>query len=343
MSAALQKLIVQSLKYLPNGLRNKMAGDPVVLGGRTIDPILQIIWNQAKTNPGIETLPVDQARQGMQLGQDLLDGKPMHLRRIESSVIPTDHGDLDCRIYYPEGVEDTPPLMLWFHQGGFVIGDLDTGHTFCSMIANIAKIIVVNVAYRMGPEHRFPAAADDALAAYQWACSNAGDLGADPQRIAIGGDSAGGNLTAMLTHEVRKKDLQTPALQLMVYPWVAAREKTESYETYNDAYPLNSGLIDWFGDLYLNNDSDRNDPRLNPFFEDDFSNLPPAIVATAGFDPLVDEGEAYARKLEDAGIKTFFKCYDHLTHSFTMMRGAIPAAKAANMELAQKVKEFLAR
>jgi acetyl esterase/lipase len=231
--------------------------------------------------------------------------------------------------------------MLYFHQGGNVIGDLDTCEAFCSLIAERARCYVLSVDYRLAPEHKFPAAADDAIAAYRWAREHAKELGADPGRLAVGGDSAGGGLSAVVTHALKKAGEPQPLLQLLIYPWVTAASKFPSYETYGDAFPLNAAMMDWFANYYFNGEAERSDTRASPLREEDFGDLAPAQIITAGFDPLCDEGEAYAEKLRQGGTPVAFRCEEHLTHSFTSMMGTVPAARRALEQIADDVAKAL--
>jgi acetyl esterase/lipase len=219
-----------------------------------------------------------------------------------------------------------------------VIGDLETCHAFCGILARIARTAVLSVDYRLAPDHRFPAGLDDVLAAFRWGRENAARFGAAPGAAAIGGDSMGGNFSAIVAQEMKRLGEAQPALQLLIYPAVDVASETPSMTTYADAYPLSRSIMDWFMGHYMGPDANPADPRLSPDKTADLSGLAPAVVITAGFDPLVDQGEAYAKRLIAAGVPTTYRCYDSLAHGFTAFTGAVPAADAACREVARLVR-----
>jgi acetyl esterase/lipase len=235
-------------------------------------------------------------------------------------------------------------VLVYAHMGGGVIGDLETAHVFCTVLAKLARCPVLSVDYRLAPENRFPAGFEDVLAAYRWARDNAVLVfGAPPGHAAIGGDSMGGAFAAALCQELKRLGEPQPALQLLIYPAVDLASESASMTTYADAYPLSRALMDWFVGHYLGPNDDPADPRLSPIRAADLAGLAPAVIATAGFDPLVDQGEAYARRLQAAGVPLTYRCYDALAHGFTAMAGAVPLADAACREIAGLVRETLER
>jgi acetyl esterase/lipase len=209
------------------------------------------------------------------------------------------------------------------------------------MLAKAMRGPVLSVDYRLAPEHRFPAGLDDVMAAYRWARDHAARFGAPPDRAAIGGDSIGGEFAAVICQELRRLGEPQPALQLLLYPAVDAASETPSMTDYADAYPLSREIIAWFVGHYVGPDADLADPRLSPARTLDFSGLAPALIATAGFDPLVDQGEAYARRLLAAGGAVTYRCYDSLVHGFAAYTGAVPAADAACREIAGLAREMI--
>ena len=223
-----------------------------------------------------------------------------------------------------------------------MIGDLETCDAFCSILAKDARCAVLSVDYRLAPEHRFPAGLEDVLAAYRWGRDNAARFGAPAGTAAIGGDSMGGNFAAVIAQELRRAGEAQPALQLLIYPAVDVASETQSMTTYADAYPLSRATMDWFMGHYMPTDASPTDVRLSPIKETDLSGLAPAVVVTAGFDPLVDQGEAYAKRLRDAGAPVAYRCYDSLAHGFTAFTGAVPCADVACREIAGLVREGLA-
>ncbi len=334
----LQKFIVRTLLKLPDGILVKMSGGkPLAIDGRILDARAQLLAVQGARQPSITTLDPVTARSATSEGLSLLDGAPRSGVEVQPLEVPGPGGPLDARLYLPAGSTGPLPGLVFFHFGGCVIGDLDTCHTFCSMISDIAGIAVLNVAYRLAPEHRFPAQVHDAVAAYKWAQGNAEDLRMIPGRIGVGGDSAGGYLSAVVAQEAKREGFEAPALQLLIYPVTDWSWKGGSMESCGDVYPLTADIMEWFGAHYLNTASEKDDVRVSPMKEADLSGLAPAIIVTAGFDPLRDQGAAYAEKLKAAGISVAYSCEDSLPHAFTAMTGVIPAANAACERIARDI------
>jgi acetyl esterase/lipase len=229
--------------------------------------------------------------------------------------------------------------MIFAHMGGGVIGDLQTCHAFCGILAKDTRGPVLSVDYRLAPEHRFPAGLEDVLAAYRYGRDNAERFGAPPGRAAIGGDSMGGAFAAAVCQELKRTGEPQPVLQLLVYPWVDIACESASMTTYGEAFPLDRATLDWFAGHYMGPGDNPADPRLSPLRAENFAGLAPAVVVTAGFDPLLDQGEAYARRLREAHVPTVYRCYDSLAHAFTAFTGAVPAADTACREVAGLVRE----
>ncbi|MDE0884037.1 MAG: alpha/beta hydrolase [Myxococcota bacterium] len=251
--------------------------------------------------------------------------------RVENRTIPGPEGEIPVRIYAPAPAEEEPglPVLLYFHGGGFVIGSIDTHDGTCRELARGAHCMVVSVDYRLAPEHPFPAAPEDCYAATVWVAQNAAEIGADPQRIAVGGDSAGGNLAAAVTLMCRDRQGPTLCHQLLVYPVTDYAFETDSYRENADGYMLTLPIMEWFWNHYLADPAQGGDELASPLRAAVLAGLPPATVLTAEFDPLRDEGEAYARRLESAGIKTRLTRYDGVFHGFFGMGAAIDKANLA--------------
>ena len=343
LQQAAQSFIARQLLKLPDSVLIRLSGgQPVTVRGRVLDPRIQFIAALAARQDPMAGLPPDQMRVVASETMAMLEGPMRPLAKIQHRKIPGPEIEIPVRIYTPEGAEKSGnPALVYFHQGGCVIGNPDWCETFCSMLADTAKAVVVSVDYRLAPEHKFPAAHDDAVAAYEWVVANADELGIDPVRVAVGGDSAGGNLSAGITLAMKDKGGQMPCFQLLIYPWVTVADKFPSHVDFGDSFPLNSELIEFFTINYVPEGTDPNDPRLSPLSAPDHSGLPPALIATAGFDPICDEGEAYAKKLEAAGVPVAYRCYEHLSHSYTAMSGTVPAAKLVLEQLATEVKAAL--
>jgi len=339
-SPATRRMVVRKLLSLPTPMLRLMSGGGVVYqGGRTLDPRLQYLAAQARGAPAMTTLSPEEARRANTAGVAMMTGDVEPGVRFEPLAIPGPAGEIPARLYIPPAQDPKAPLMVFAHMGGGVIGDLDTCHAFCSILAETGRGPVISVDYRLAPEHRFPAGLEDVLAAWRWARDNAERFGAPAGQAAIGGDSMGGNFAAIACQELKRKGEDQPALQLLVYPCVDVACESASMTTYAEAFPLSRALMDWFMGHYMGPGDSPADPRLSPLRAEDVSGLAPAVVVTAGFDPLLDQGEAYARRLKEAGVPTVYRCYDSLAHGFTAFTGAVPCADVACREVAGLVRE----
>lgn len=334
--ATLAKLILK----LPEGWLVKMAGGkPVELGGRTLDPHFQFLAHGAAKQPPMSSLSARDGRAASAAGLAMFAAPAEPGVTWSDFTIPAEQPkrDIPVRLYTPADQDGTAPMMAFFHFGGGVIGDLETCHAFCSMIAKMARCPVLSVDYRLAPEHKWPAGLNDCQAAYEWALANAEAHGAPAGQAAIGGDSMGGNFAAIIAQHTRREGMPPPVLQLLIYPAVDISEHTGSHATYGESYPLSTETMEWFMGHYVPEGTDPADLRLSPAQEMNLEGLAPAIVVTAGFDPLVDEGEAYAKRLDAAGVETLYRCYDRLAHGFTAFTGVSPAADTACREIAEMV------
>lgn len=254
--------------------------------------------------------------------------------------VPGADGPLRARHYTPSGRSGPRPLLVFFHGGGFVVGDLETHDAPCRLLCHHADVHVLSIEYRLAPEHPFPAAVNDTLAAFRWARDNAASLGADPAGVGVGGDSAGGNLAAVVA-QVTASEGGGPAFQLLIYPVADRGTVHPSHELFADGFFLTRADMDWFDPLYIPPDVENvTDPRLAPLRATSLSGLCPAIVITAGFDPLRDEGEAYAAALEAAGVRTAFRRFDGFIHGFINVSTVSPAALAAVVEIASELEKL---
>jgi acetyl esterase len=267
----------------------------------------------------------------------LIAGVVENVQGIEHTLIPTVEGQLLARIYRPSNKPDLP-VILYFHGGGFVIANLNSYDASCRSLCNAADAIVVSVAYRQAPEHQFPAAHDDAFDAYEWLLENAYSIGGDVNRIAVAGESAGGNLATSVCIQAKAKGLPQPVHQLLVYPVVDNRMDTPSYIENVDAKPLNRDMLKWFFKHYIG-DREIPDSRATPLKRDDLRGLAPATVLTAEIDPLCSEGESYAEKLRSFGVPVFQKRYEKVTHEFFGMGAVVAEAKEAVQDAAKQLRD----
>ena len=250
------------------------------------------------------------------------------VQTVREIQIPGPNGDIRSLVITPNTPDTGPlPVLIYYHGGGWVIGSPETHEREARYYADKAQCIVVVPDYRLAPEHVFPAAPQDCYAVLQWVAASAAELGADPDRIALAGDSAGGNLTAVVSQMAR--DLNGPAitLQLLIYPATRMGATTQSYQDFNEGYFLTGKAMDWFFNHYLNTPGDWDDPMASPLLTANLAGLPPAYIMTAGFDPLRDEGKAYADKLAAAGVTVEYVCYEHQIHGFVSMAGALDEGK----------------
>ncbi|MCH9688590.1 MAG: alpha/beta hydrolase [Deltaproteobacteria bacterium] len=267
----------------------------------------------------------------------IFEDPPVALARVEDGLVPSASGHVPVRVYRPRVSDARLPVLVYYHGGGGVIGSIETHDGLCRLLAKAIDCVVVSVEYRLGPEHPFPAAPEDAFLAYRWAVRHADDFGGDSKRVAVGGDSMGGNLAAVVSQLARDAGRGTPCGQLLLYPSTDRAAKTDSFTLFAEGFLLTAPLMGWFAELYLGG-ADPHDPRISPLRHPDLSGLPPAVVVTAGFDPLRDEGRAYAERLEAAGVPTRYRCHEGLIHGFVQMTGAVPAARRAVLAAAGELR-----
>ncbi len=263
------------------------------------------------------------------------------MAKVEDRSIPGPGPDIPVRIYTPEGSGPFPGLV-WFHGGGWVVGNLDTADGNARHMAAGAGCVVVSVGYRLAPEDKFPAAADDSYAATRWTADNAASIGVDPERIAVGGDSAGGNLAAVVSLMTRDRGGPPLVFQLLVYPATERNFETESCRENANGYLLTTDSMKWFWDHYLGSEEDAANPYAAPMVADDLTGLPPALTVTAEFDPLRDEGEAYGRRLQAAGVPATNSRYDGMIHGFFSMSGVVDKGREAVLEASTALKAAFA-
>lgn len=333
--AAARRASVTAVLRLPEPVKRRLAGPPVRVDGLELDLDTQLVLRLRRIarEPVVEDLPVARGRAVLRAQAVLAGGdQPIGATR------PCRVADLPGRLYVPSGRlvrdgGDGDPLLVFFHGGGWLYGDLDSHDPLCRFLAERAGVRVLSVAYRLAPEHPFPAAYDDALAALEWVSANAGWLGADARRIAVGGDSAGGNLAAAVAIEAARREIPL-AFQLLIYPATDMTRGSASHRLFGQGFYLTTEFMDGVAAHYLPVEEQRTDPSASPLFADVPEGLAPAYVATAGFDPLRDEGEAYAAKLADAGVPVRVRRFDGLIHGFANWVALGASNTAAVAELA---------
>ena len=300
---------------------------------------------QERGVPAMHTLTPDGSRRLYRERRHLVQPDPPEVAQVQSLQATGAHGAIALRLYRPltsgRAAASKLPVLIYFHGGGWVIGDLDTHDTLCRELANGAGIAVVSVDYRMGPEHRFPAAVDDSIAATRWVHAHAGELGLDAQRIAVGGDSAGGNLAAVVSLALRDSGGVPLAYQLLIYPSTDMRRVAPSHQRNGQGYLLTADTIAYFQGHYLADPAHELDARASPLLHPDLRNLPPALVLTAGYDPLRDEGIDYAQRLSLAGNRATHIGFERQIHGFILMGRVIDEANDAVAICAAQLRRAL--
>ena len=316
-----------------------------------VDPATGAFLEAMRASGGkpLYELPIEEVRANIRGASAQLAPPPADVARIEDRRIPAAGGDFVVRIYTPRGSAPRP-IVMYFHGGGWAAGDLDTHDSSARYYAANADAVVVSVGYRQPPEHKFPVAVDDSFAAVEWAVAHAGEIGGDPARLAVAGDSAGGNLATVVCQLAKQRGAPRIAYQVLIYPAVDLRGVAEAPEypsrlQFGDGdYFLSRRDMEWFRSLYLTDiGRESEDPRVSPIAAPDLSGLPPALVVTAGCDVLRDEGKAYADRLSAAGVPVEYRCFAGTIHAFLSFAGAIPLGLEALSFVASRLKAGLAR
>ena len=309
-----------------------------------LDPQAQALMQLMvdKGVPPVNTLSPAEARESYRSRRTFTQPDALEVFKVENTHFNQNAVDVPVRIYHPASSQTQAqlPALVYIHGGGWTIGDLDTHDVLCRSLCLQADVVVISVDYRMGPEHKFPAAFDDCVAAFQWTVQNANRLGIDAKRIAMGGDSAGGNLTAAACLQLRDHPVQ-PAFQLLIYPATIMWQDTPSYHANGQGYMLTKDSIAYYTENYLRDRNDAKDWRASPQWADSHAGLPPAFVMTAGYDPLRDEGLMYADALSKAGVSTQYVCFERQIHGFITMGRVMQEANTAVSMCAQVLRTQL--
>ncbi|PRY46151.1 alpha/beta hydrolase [Umezawaea tangerina] len=307
---------------LPAPVRRLITGKPVVLDGQRLHPDAQLLLRlQQLAGQDWDTASPAHNRAALAQSSALVCGPVVEGVGVRPVRIPRDGGEIAGRVYEPVGLAPDSALLVFYHGGGWVSGDLDSHDNLCRFLALEAGVRVLAVDYRLAPEHPFPAAVDDVMVAFEWAVEHAADLRIDPARIALGGDSAGGNLAAVTALRAARAGGPKPVFLLLLYPAVDASSKRRSRELFGNGFFLTDAKMDWFRDHYAPEEASWVDERLSVLLADDLGGLPPTYLAVAGFDPLRDEGEAFAEKLAAAGVPVVLRRHEGLFHGFANVLG----------------------
>ncbi len=317
-------------------------GHRIRVGSRTMDPKAQIVGEFVKSIrvPGFFP-PLPELRQQLRVMVSLMDEPAPALPRVENISIPGPAGEIPARVYSPSAATAPQPAVAYFHGGGWVQGDLETHHGLCARLAKHAGVLVVAVDYRLAPEYKFPAAVEDCLAAYRWLRTKGRDVGADTARVAVAGDSAGGNLSAVVSQLAASGGVPTPTCQVLIYPAVDFSLETSSHHDLADGHVIPRDRILWYMEQYLRNDADKSDLRASPLRATSLKGQPSTMIVTAGFDPLRDEGRAYGDRLREAGVDVVHREYPGQIHAFVSLTRAIPQGMACTLEIAEFLRQRL--
>ncbi len=341
-----QTLILRGLRAMPRPMVRLLGGNPLAIDGFTLDPSLQVLTKLAARR-SMDGLSLQQRRSAARKLFRLLNAPRHRDVRVRDDTFPRLVGSMPTesipvRHYEPVGIGQHEPAILFFHQGGLVLLDLDTCDTFCTIMAAQCRARVISVDYRLCPEHPFPSAIDDALAAWEHVQQNAASLGIDPARVGIAGDSAGGFISAVVSQQLKLRHDAQPAAQLLIYPWVVTdNAPSGSMETCAETFPLSRETMEYFNGHVFTDGKGVDHPLANPLKTADISGLPPAVVVTAGFDPLRDQGDAYASRLAAANVAVTHRCYGSLCHGFIAMGNVSRAAEEASFEIAKDFASLL--
>ena len=343
LAVRIESALARGTLKLPAALLRILAGRPVIRDGQTLDVQTQMLLR-------LQNLRGEAALGGRTVAREraLIDAQSRLLEPGAAQTLATDDiqvagGDTPCaaRIYRPAQIEPKAGALVFYHGGGFVIGSLDSHDGVCRALAERANCVVIAVDYRLAPEHPAPAGVDDAVAAFRDIAARADELDIDPTRLAVGGDSAGGNLSAVVS-QITRGDTHSPCFQLLFYPAIDFVRDRASVRMFAEGFLLEKSSMDWFRGHYIPDGFDNGDPRVSPIYGD-LEGVAPAIVITGGFDPLRDEGEDYAKALQAAGVNTTVSRHPSMIHGFVNFAGGVAGADAALTEGAHALRAALQR
>jgi acetyl esterase len=340
----LQSSVVRGLAGLPDGLLARITGQPLSIDGQQMHPETRLGLKllEMAGGPALEECSPAEARARVAHDARTFEGPKIQIPEVRDLDVTGEGQRLAARLYVPNPAETAGPLIVYFHGGGFVVGDLDTHDNTCRMLARRSEARVLAIDYRLAPEAPFPGPLDDCVTGLRFAVEHHQDLGVDPERIGVAGDSAGGNLATEVARITRTESSGPPCFQLLFYPWLDLAHKRRSYQLFGEGFYLTESDLDWYRGHYLARNEDALDPRCSPLRAEDLSRLPPAYIATAGFDPLRDEGEDYAQRLRASGVPVALRRHSGLIHGFANTVGVGHVGREAVLEAAGALQLGLA-
>ncbi|MEX1034361.1 MAG: alpha/beta hydrolase [Sneathiella sp.] len=334
-----ERVILKAVGLLPESFFSLCYGfRPVVIDGQRLDSKARLLCDIDRKNATpVRDTPLETTRGNLERLSGALSGPRPGLHSIADIDIPTDIGPLPARLYKPTA-DLSLPVLVYYHGGGYIRGSLDSHDGLCARLAKYGGFAVLSIDYRLAPESCFPAAVEDAIAAFRWAVHHGKDQGLDPQRVAVGGDSSGGCLAAVVAQQVKAAQGGAPVFQMLLYPTLDAHLSAESYKLFEDGFFLTYERIRDYRDMYLNNATERDDIRASPILNPDLAGLPPTLVITAGFDPLRDEAESYGKALRAAGVEVGVVRFPAMVHGFMSMTAILPQAEKAIRQAAEALR-----
>lgn len=337
-----QAALLRAASSLPKRVRRVLAGKPIRLDGQELALDAQMLLRlQRLSGVTLSNSSPEQARAALEDAAAIAAGPTIEPVTTRELTVPTPDRALAARLYSPAALPSPAPLLVFFHGGGWTVGSIGTHDQTARFLAVHAGVRVLSVGYRLAPEHPFPAGVHDALATFDFAHAHAVELDIDPDLIAVGGDSAGGNLSAVVAHQTTRRGGPTPAFQVLIYPAVDFTSRRRSRELFADGFFLTAADMDWFDGHYLAG-LDGSDERASVLHAADLSGLPPAYIVTAGFDPLRDDGEQYADALRAAGVPVTLRRQEDLIHGFVTFLGVGARFREATLEVASALRTGLA-
>ncbi len=336
-----QEKLAKLLGKIPVGFFNLLyLGRRIKKDGQLLNSKAQFLCAVVdKQSVPIDEETVEAARSQIESLATTLGGDYIPLPYVEDFTIPGKGGVIPVRLYKPSDTDEPLPVFIGFHGGGFIRGSVNSHDGLFRRLAKYGNFAVLSVEYRLAPEHKFPAAVDDAYTALRWVQENGLSKGLNPQKIAIGGDSSGGNLAAVACQDAKRNDTPQPLIQALIYPTTDSHFTAHSHTLFSKGFFLTEERMHWYRDHYLRNAADRDDPRASPLIEEDLQGLAPALVITAGFDPLRDEAEDYARKLKNSDVPVGVVRFDGMVHGFSSLSGLLPDADKSLKIIADAVSE----